>query len=92
MLPLAVVVRADSPPEFYLRLLRPCAGEIHLDLNVVDPVCLRLSRRLAVQVERHETCSWDVALRRLLDQGQRGLERQDQQTPAWPELVKESGG
>ncbi|MDP8927978.1 MAG: hypothetical protein M3O70_05185, partial [Actinomycetota bacterium] len=43
VLALAVVVRADTPAGFYLRLLRPCAGEIHLDLNVLDAVCLLLS-------------------------------------------------
>ncbi len=71
VLALAVVVRTDEPPGFYLRLLRPCAGEIHMDLNVLDAVCLLLSRRLPVQVERHATMNWDVALRGLLDQGQR---------------------
>lgn len=70
-LALAVVVRADTPPGFYLRLLRPCTGEIHLDLNLLDAACLLLSRRLPVQVERNETRNWDVALRRLLDQGHR---------------------
>lgn len=69
VLVLAVVVRADSSPGFYLRLLRPCAGEIHLDLNLLDAACLLLSRRLPVQFERHETRNWDTALRRLLDQG-----------------------
>lgn len=74
VLALALVVRAESPPAFYLRLLRPCAGEIHLDLNVLDAACLLLSRRLAVQVERRATRNWDVALRRLLDQGQQSQE------------------
>lgn len=74
VLAVAVVVRADTHPGFYLRLLRPCAGEIHLDLNVLDAVCLLLSRRLPVQVEHQETRNWDVALHRLLDQGHRRQE------------------
>ncbi len=68
VLALALVVRAETPPRFYVRLLRPCADEIHLDINLLDAACLLLSRRLPVQVEHEDTRNWDVALRRLLDQ------------------------
>lgn len=67
-LPATVVVRDGSPPAFWLRLLRPCAGEIHLDLNILDAVCLLMSHRLPIQLERGgPDTDWDAALRGLHD-------------------------
>ncbi|MPZ88162.1 MAG: hypothetical protein GEU81_08830 [Nitriliruptorales bacterium] len=70
----AVVVRDSLPPAFWLRLLRPCAGETHLDLNILDAVGLLMSRRLPVQLERTGAdTDWDAGLREMLrDEGRQG--------------------
>jgi hypothetical protein len=63
--PTCVLVRPGPCPAFWLRVDgTPGTRELHLD--VLDAVCLLLSRRVAVELTGTPETDWDQALRRLV--------------------------
>lgn len=67
-----VIVRATGEPAFWLEVEGGDGDVRHLDVGVLDAVVLLASRRLPVGVEVRRAPvegDWDVALRRLLDEG-----------------------